>query len=83
MSTAGSLRRLRNGSTAVLHRSLARAVHVRQSYVERARHTRSRRRERHWLEFVEEHTTPEGAAARAPGHVGMAMGCPPTVCLLR
>ena len=53
MSTAGSLRRLRNGSTAVLHRSLARAVHVRQSYVERARHTRSRRRERHWLEFVE------------------------------
>lgn len=57
MSTAGSLRRLRNGSTAVLHRSLARAVHVRQSYVERARHTRSRRRERHWLEFVEEHHT--------------------------
>ena len=36
MSAAGSLRRLRNGTAAILHRCLARAVHVRQSCAERA-----------------------------------------------
>ena len=71
MSAAGSLQRLRNGSAAVPHRSRAWAVRARRPCAERARHARSRLRERRRLKPVEEHQADE----RPHNRRGPAGGC--------